>query len=280
MPYKAEISRANPTCLLFLLDQSGSMSDPLGGQGPQKKADAVADVINRFLQELVLTCARTEGVRDYFQVGVLGYGNQVGAAFGGTLAGRNLVPLSDLANNPLRVEQRTKQVDDGAGGLVGKTVKFPVWFEPTAEGLTPMCEVLNAAWNILNDFIVNRPACYPPTVINITDGEATDGDPEPAAAMIRELASQDGNVLLFNIHISSLPEQPITFPDQPAALPDDYARMLFRMSSAMTPQSLGVAGQQGLRLAEGARGFAFNADLVTLIRFVDIGTRVGAKNLR
>ena len=36
MPYTAEISRANPTCFLFLIDQSGSMADPFGG-GADKK---------------------------------------------------------------------------------------------------------------------------------------------------------------------------------------------------------------------------------------------------
>ncbi len=54
MPYTAEISRNNPSCFIFLIDQSGSMSDPFGGgESTKKKADAVADVINRLLQNLV-----------------------------------------------------------------------------------------------------------------------------------------------------------------------------------------------------------------------------------
>ena len=32
MSYTAEISRINPGCFLFLVDQSGSMSGALGGQ--------------------------------------------------------------------------------------------------------------------------------------------------------------------------------------------------------------------------------------------------------
>ena len=31
MTYTADISRVNPGCFLFILDQSGSMSDPFGG---------------------------------------------------------------------------------------------------------------------------------------------------------------------------------------------------------------------------------------------------------
>src|SRR5207248_10088428 len=117
-PYAAEISRSNPTCFLFLVDQSGSMKKPFSGQAEKTKAQGVADAINRLLQNLVLKCTKSEGIRDYFHVGVIGYGTQVGPAFGGALAGRRLVPISDLANSPLRVEQRARKVDDGAGGLV------------------------------------------------------------------------------------------------------------------------------------------------------------------
>ncbi len=43
MPYSAEISRTNPTAILFLLDQSSSMLEPFGGQPDRRKADGVAD---------------------------------------------------------------------------------------------------------------------------------------------------------------------------------------------------------------------------------------------
>jgi hypothetical protein len=32
MPYAAEITRTNPTCFVFLVDQSSSMLEPFGGQ--------------------------------------------------------------------------------------------------------------------------------------------------------------------------------------------------------------------------------------------------------
>ena len=54
MPYSAEISRTNPSCFLFLLDQSYSMSEPFGVQPTKRKADGVSDVINRFLKALSL----------------------------------------------------------------------------------------------------------------------------------------------------------------------------------------------------------------------------------
>src|SRR5262249_40309285 len=116
MPYAAEISRSNPTCFLFLVDQSSSMLEPFGAQPDKKKADGVADAINRLLQNLAIKCAKSEGIRDFFHVGVLGYGAKVGPALGGCLASQPLVPISTLAASPLRVEKRTRKVDDGAGG--------------------------------------------------------------------------------------------------------------------------------------------------------------------
>src|SRR5437667_1941737 len=106
MPYTAEISRSNPTCFLFLIDQSGSMADVFPGEGAKKKADGVADAINKLLQTLVIRCAKEEGVRDYFHVGVIGYGSSVGPAFGGALSNQELVPVSEIANSPARVEER------------------------------------------------------------------------------------------------------------------------------------------------------------------------------
>src|SRR5665647_1302837 len=115
MAYSAELSRVNPSMFLFLIDQSGSMADSFGGgEQAQRKADGVATAINRLLQSLVIKCAKSEGVRDYYHVGVIGYGAQIGHAFTGPLAGRELVPISEVANMPARIEERMKKLDDGA----------------------------------------------------------------------------------------------------------------------------------------------------------------------
>jgi hypothetical protein len=274
LPYAAEISRTNPTALVFLLDQSSSMLEPFGGQPEKSKADGVADALNRLLQNLVLKCAKADGIRDFFHVGIVSYGGRVTPAFGGALAGQSLVPVSKVANNPLRVEVRTRKVDDGAGGLVEQHFKFPVWFEARPTGRTPMCEALRLAKVYLHDFLGRQPKCYPPLVLNITDGKPSDGDPRDPAKELRGLASKDGNVLLFNAHLSDKQNRPIEFPGDEAGLPDDFAKLLFRMSSPLPPKLLDAAKTDGFAVGPDSRGFVFNADLVAVIRFLDIGTRV------
>ena len=274
MSYAAEITRTNPTCFIFLVDQSSSMLEPFGGQPDKQKSEGVADAINRLLQNLILKCAKSDGIRDYFYVGVIGYGGRVVSALGGGLAGQTLVPISAIANNPLRVEQRTRKVDDGAGGILEQKFKFPVWFEAKATGRTPMCEAMKLAKQYLEVFLGRFAACYPPLVINITDGMATDGDPLPIARSLQQLTSQDGKVLLFNTHVSVAQAPAILFPAVEDNLPDNFAKLLFRMSSALPPRLLEAARADKFPVAPGARGFVFNADLVSVIRFLDIGTRV------
>ncbi len=278
MPYSAEISRSNPSCFLFVIDRSGSMNDPMPNMG-KNKAEAVADAINRLLQNLVIKCAKSEGVRDYYHIGVLGYGGKVAPAFEGALAGRELVPISEIANTPARIEERTKKVDDGAGGLVDQTVKFPIWFDAVGDNGTPMCKALDTAHGILAGFLAQHPDCFPPVVIHITDGESTDGDPAGAMNRLKELTSSDGNALLFNLHLSSNPNAvPVTFPSTPDTLPDQYAKLLFEGASPLTPFMLSVAKEQGLSAGEDARGFVLNADITLIIQALEIGTR--PSNLR
>jgi hypothetical protein len=279
MPYQAEISRANPSCFLFLIDQSGSMEDPFAGSdSKRRKADLLADAINRLLQNLVIKCAKEDGIRDYFSVGVIGYGDKVGPALAGQLAGREIAPISDIGNMPARIEERKKKVEDGAGGLIEQTIRFPIWFDPVCHGATPMCQAFTLAHDVLARWLAQHPDSFPPIVINITDGEATDGDPSSAADALRKLATSDGNVLLFNVQLSAMEAAPIEFPAQPDQLPDKHARLMFELSSALTPYMRAVAQQEGYSVGEGSRGFVFNADMVSVIKFLDIGTR--PSNLR
>ena len=323
MPYSAEISRTNPSCFVFMIDQSHSMSDPWGvGEGTSKKSEGVADAINRLLQNLVIRCSKEEGIRDYYHVSVIGYGLHVGPALGRSLKGaapveppaesetpdseeeeappsededrapapeggeagksplegRDLIPVSEVGENPTRLETRTQREDDGAGGILERDIRFPIWFDPESLHGTPMCQALTQAQGVVHKFVTQYPGCFPPIVINITDGEATDGDPSKVAKVIRDMESEDGNVLLFNLHISSQMGAPVLFPDQAEGLTDDYAKLLFEMSSPLPAYMRSFAMQEGYPVSPAARGFVFNGDIVSIISFLDIGTR--PSNLR
>lgn len=273
MPYSAPIDRAHPTAFLFLVDQSGSMSDMMNDT--QSKATIACDVLNRTLMDLVIRSTKSDGVRDYFHIGMIGYsGHGVSSGFIPTLGNNSILhPVSAIESNPLRIEERTQRVSDGCGGLVEQTVRFPVWFEPSCVGGTPMCEALFMAADTLAAWCDAHPDSYPPTVLHITDGEANDGSPEPYAEKVKQIGTKDGQVLLFNLHISTSSPNPVRFPATNQELSDPFAKMLFNMSSPFSDRMRMYAAHQGLKLNTGARGFAFNAGLEELVDLFDIGTR-------
>ena len=86
MTYSAEISRDNPTCILFVVDQSTSMSEKMATG--KSKAEFVADALNKTIYTMITNCTKADGVRNYFEVGVIGYGGS-GTSNGlkGALAG-------------------------------------------------------------------------------------------------------------------------------------------------------------------------------------------------
>ena len=134
---------------------------------------------------------------------------------------------------------------------------------------------------IARDWCVVHAYSFPPIVIHLTDGEAGDGDPEAYADALRSLSTADGNVLLFNCHLSSSTAEPVLFPTEESQLHDKYGKMLFRMSSVLPPRLQQMADVKNLAAPPGARGMAFNADATRMLMLISVGTTIAsAQNLR
>lgn len=273
MPYTAEISRANPACILFLLDQSGSMNEPFSEPGglPIPKANGVADAINRLIAELVLSCTSGVEVLDRFHLGFVVYG---GDRAGHPAGFEGLKALSEVANTPLRVETRTREVYDGAGGISRREVKFPLWFEPKAEGNTPMCQALATARDLLEPWAASHPDSFPPIIFHVTDGASTDGDPLQAFKSLQACGTQDGPALTFNLFLSDGHALGAAYPATASHLPDGPLKSLVEGSSVL-PESMRRRAAQvhEMSLPEGARGVVLQAHLTDVIRLLDIGSR-------
>ena len=272
MSYQAEISRENPTCILFVIDQSGSMDEIT--EAGRSKADFVADVLNKTLYTLVTSCSKSDGVRNYFDVGVIAYGgSEVAGGFGGALAGGIIHPINAIGEHALRVEERKKKVDDGAGGIIELKTKFPVWFDPKSAGGTPMRAALGRTIEMVSGWCERHAGSYPPTILHVTDGQSTDGAPEEMADALRKISTKDGQALLFNLHVNTAAGSEIVFPTAETELNDEYSRMLFRMSSPLPAHLAKFAGDKGYEIADGSRGFIFNGDPQCVVDFFEIGTR-------
>ena len=277
MAYEADISRANPACFLFLVDQSGSMEAPIGGS-EELKMDVAANVLNRTLSAVVERCSQGVEIREYFDIGILAYTTdsqgfiQIASVLPGTSLENPFLIISAVAE-VAEVIEKPIRVSDGAGGLTEIIDSFPQWLKPTAEFGTPIAEALLTAKSALESWIAQHQDSYPPILINITDGIYTHKHPEPVSSEIMDLSTNDGNVLLFNAHLSAVPANSVQYPSLEEGLPGEDAGLLFRMSSPLPRSFCDLAGSLGISVAENARGYVYNAGIEELVHFLDIGTR-------
>lgn len=273
MSYEARVTSADPVAVIFLIDQSDSMRDSINSEGLQKQ-HAVADALNNVLRELSIMSSRSGQLKNYFYVSVVGYGAHLGSAFGGALEGRDLVPISEVAENPLLIDERMKKVPDGAGGLVEQRVRFPIWMEPAAANGTPMCAAFTRAAELANDFVNKYPDSFPPIVFNLTDGEATDGEFLGQAIALGEIETTDGGTLICNLHVQNAQAggAALRFPSDISQVQDPLARKLFEASSVMPEPLRREAEQNDYQLDKDARCFVFNGDVTDVVRFLKVGT--------
>lgn len=272
MAYKAEISRRSPAALVLLIDQSFSMSDPWASANASK-AQALAFAVNRLIHNAQMLCGRgTAKLRDYFEMSVLGYGaDEVRPVLPGSDAARPILPIGEVAAHPLRLEQMPRR--DDSGSLTDGSITMPVWVEPTARGGTPMVAALDTARAMLETWCSAHPSSFPPIVINVTDADSTDGDPVAAAERLTSTATADGGTLLFNLHLSSVSSGAVVLPARPDPDWEPVASRLFEASSELPESMARSAADRGFAIEPGARGFMYNAEMTSLVNFLQIGTQ-------
>lgn len=238
--YTQSITRNHRTAFILAIDCSGSMAESILFRGRRlTKAEAVAGITNDLLFELVERARRSDGIRDYYDIAVIGYSgdDEVRSLLPD---GEELVPVSALAARemPVRTEVIEHRLPDGSIAL--REIPAPSWIEPQAAGQTPMCEALRRVRDIAAEWTARaaNAESFPPVVFNITDGEATDCDDEELRAVcnqIKALETADGNVLLINIHIAAGDAgRHVFFPEaHEANYTNRYAALLYDCSSEM-----------------------------------------------
>ena len=281
-PYTAQITRQTPTAFIFLIDQSGSMcgTTEYGGEA-MSKAEAVARIVNRQLSELVRCCVKGDETRHYYDIAVIGYGDKAYSGWKGELEGKDFVSPIELQDHPyktitVRRETRTK---NGVRTVEEEEIQ---WIEADSDGGCTYVEyAFMKAKALLVEWIEDHRGadCYPPTVINITDG-MFNGAPEEEVRQladdIKSMSTSDGNVILFNIHITSDDDAQKLFcpADRSEVEDDDLAATLYDMSSLLPEiYSEGIAECKG-ETPSGKRYAAMSANvgMETLAQLMNVGT--------
>lgn len=284
MAYQKKWGGTHPGCLILLLDQSGSMKRPFSGKNTEydhKKCDIVAAAVNQILFEIVTACQKGTKFSSRADIAVIGYGGTiVQSVLPLSIRDKKFVSILDLQQNPLRIESRQKERFDDTGESYIETVHSNIWVEPVAVGETPMCKALEHANILASNWAATHINNFPPVVINTTDGHASDGDPLDIFNKLMRIQTNDGNLLLFNCHITDKWHPPVEFPSSDASLPDDFfAQMLYNCSSEI-PDETRTAYLQATsnELTHGSRGYIFNGDANSVRKMLVFGSTAASKH--
>ena len=280
-PYTAQITRNTPTAFIFLVDHSVSMQKMTKLFGEEMTmSEAAARIVNRQINELVLRCIKSNEVRHYYDIAVIGYGEKAYSGWNGDIEGRDFVSPEELQDNPYRKiitreEKRTRK------GMVVKEVEKVQWVEAKHDGSwTHLHKAFGKAQQLLSRWMEEHhdKDCYPPTIINITDGEFNGETKESVLQQANELKSMftnDGNVILFNIHFTAgKSAEEVACPIEISELRgNSYAETLFNMSSLLPERyNADISRCLNDNRAGRHRAMGINADATTLLKLMDIGT--------
>ncbi len=277
--YTQEITRRHRAAFIIAIDRSCSMQEKIVfGKKVIKKAEAVAYTANTLISELIDRCRRTDGLRNYYDIAVVGYCNDTVEML---LDPAGFIPIDRLAARTPETSFISTEHESADGGeiIVAHTVKH--WIEAKNEGNTPMYEAMLHIRDMVDAWcsVPQNRESFPPVVINITDGEVSDCDDDELidiCSQIRRISTDDGSTLLFNIHLTTDPQtSPIVFPaEHELSRAGQYARMLAACSSEM-PEVFNdaVRRKKGAGAEPPFRGMAYNANIVELFSILNIGSR-------
>ena len=278
--YTARIDREHPSAFIFLVDQSVSMNRMTKFNGENiSLSEAVSRIVNAQINELVERCVRNNETRHYYDIAVIGYGREAYSAWNGALEGKDFVTPEEIRDNPYKKITVTEEVRTRKG-ITEKRVEKKQWMTARHDGSwTHMDKALKRAISLLEDWMKNHHTndCYPPTVINITDGEyngVSHDEMSQLANQVKSMFTNDGNVLLFNIHIIPGNADSVAFPNTTADLNgNEYGLRLYNMSSIL-PLNYNDMIQQllGCHSDDRCRAMGVNTGMERLVKMMKIGT--------
>lgn len=266
-------SSATPGLLIILVDQSGSMMKPYDGN--DNRSQFAAKAVNRVINTIIQKNFDGKEPKNRCFITVIGYDSEVKKLASGF--------LQKLEANPLRIEEITKKVPDGAGGLVEIKSKMPVWIEPIdKDRWTNMTGAFQMAKDMVEAWMADKPENPAPVIINISDGRPYYDHRDVAECVnetievvnaIKAIDTNDGKIQIFNAMLGDGPK--VIFPKSADDLTTDEAKFLYQISTEIPDAYRAAAEKNELSYEDGARGAIYNADAEHLIKLIDFGSSKG-----
>jgi hypothetical protein len=224
MPYDVLATAKTPALIIYLLDVSASMAQPLGDG---RRIEVVVDALTAALRQMVFRSTKGGRIAPRYRISMLAYSDHV----------------YDLLDGIKTVDQVAR---------LGVPDLSPMRTTETARAFEQVEKIVLAE-------LPHRQDSPAPLICHMTDGEYTGEDPEPIVRRLMAMTVPDGNVLVENIFISDrlVPEPVGDVTQWPGIMPNtpltnDYARKLRALSSPLPGSYRDMLVEHSYRLAPGA----------------------------
>lgn len=226
MAYSTVATALTPELIIYLIDISGSMSQPIDGA---EKIHLVNAAVKSVIQRMIKRSTKGQVISPRYRLSIACYSETVIDVLPG------IKTITEVAT-------------------IGAPVLSTLATTNTAAAFMWARDVLRAE-------LPNVDGCPAPMVCHLTDGEYTGADPEPIASEIMAMTTADGNVLVENIYVGEqLTSRPIGDPkkweginDVADLAPDPYVQKLFRMSSPLPQSYANVIREDAYSMRAGSR---------------------------
>ena len=236
-PYSSAITPKNPAGIFFILNQSYPTEERIEFGGVRiSKARVEGGIVDKVINELILSNTSDGVVNDRYNISVLGYGDYAYSCF----EKGNVQTLKELQDNPLFVRTISKETKTRQGTKTIE-IKQPTWIKTNSDGEAKLYKALKKARDIIENWAEEHESSYPPIVIHITEyryHDADDSDMKQLANQIKSIFTKDGNALFFNIIVTEKNDAtPVLFPCDEHEIGDSYYGTMYCLMSSTLPIS-------------------------------------------
>lgn len=260
----------NNACVVFLIDEAPSMQMRIA-DGTHSKIDSISTAVNSAIRQM-------EG-RPPVDVAVIGYhrnasgASEIGSRFGGVFTGRTWVSSEELTQNPIRIENRTKQmVNPVTHAITPISVEFPIWFEPVlGPGKQDRIAVFEILKDLLQEWTSTSNPVAPPLVFSFLSDLQPGESIANSVVPLGQISSPLGFPMLFQFHAGTYANVPaIKYPTAAQFLPYGPVQELFFACSPLNEQMVVSMRQNQEFPSAGAKGLVYNGRMIDMVRMLSL----------
>ncbi|MFH1919480.1 MAG: vWA domain-containing protein [Planctomycetota bacterium] len=210
---------------------------------------------------------RAQGAID---VAVVSHGTDAGGrtevetTFAGPLAGRTVVGDAELAGRAIRVENFTKQVSNGIGGLVSISRRKPIFVDLKPTPAAAPAPAFAAVRNVLGQWREDHAGSHiGAVVVHLTRGCFAAEEIEEAVAPLREIVQ----AALYHWVLTESPHASVAYPSDPTLIQRPELVKLWELTSPLLGAKTLAA--QKPTVCEQSRGMVINGKFDLLLEGIE-----------